>query len=129
MKTLSTPLKLTAFTCACSYLVVCIVYGWIPSPVSEDGLLFMPGSQPDPSAMTLESVETCNNCHAGFDEPTNPYHAWQGSMMAQPPTFASAVTHLQDGLAGAAILQTSRYSPHKTRKELAVHLAIAWSIL
>lgn len=102
MKTLSTPLKLTAFTCACSYLVVCIVYGWIPSPVSEDGLLFMPGSQPDPSAMTLESVETCNNCHAGFDEPTNPYHAWQGSMMAHaardPLWIASLAVANQDAI-------------------------------
>jgi hypothetical protein len=102
MNTLSKRLKLTAFTSSFLYLVACVVYGWLPSPVSEEASVFMPGSQPDASAFTLESVETCNNCHAGFDAPTNPYHAWQGSMMAHaardPLWIASLAVANQDAI-------------------------------
>lgn len=102
MKKLNKQLKLTTSTCAFLYLVACVVYGWLPSPVSEDASVFMPGSQPDASASTLESVESCNNCHAGFDAPTNPYHGWQGSMMAHaardPLWIASLAVANQDAI-------------------------------
>ena len=102
MKKLNKRLKLTTSTCAFLYLVACVVYGWLPSPISEEASVFMPGSQPDASASTLESVESCNNCHAGFDAPTNPYHGWQGSMMAHaardPLWIASLAVANQDAI-------------------------------
>lgn len=102
MKNFQSRSKLALLATTHFYIVICVVYAWLPSPVSEDAKVFMPGSQPDPTANTLEPVETCNNCHAGFEAPTNPYHGWQGSMMAHaardPLWIASLVVANQDAI-------------------------------
>jgi hypothetical protein len=54
---------------------------WTPTPVAEDPLVRMPGTQPE--QVTLEGPNRCLNCHAGYDPPVEPGINWKGSMMAQ----------------------------------------------
>ena len=103
MNTLNKRLKLTTFTCAFLYLVVCVVYGWLPSPVSEEASVFMPGSQPDSSSPTLESIESCNNCHAGFDAPI------VGNMVPYLPEIAQAADGGMNGFYASASFRLPDY--------------------
>jgi hypothetical protein len=56
-------------------------YAWVPTPVADDPLVRMPGSQP--GQVSLEGPNRCLNCHSGYDQPVEPGFNWQGSMMAQ----------------------------------------------
>lgn len=102
MKPFRKPSKRPLLFAAHFYLIACAVYAWLPSPVEEDATVYMPGSQPDASARQLESVENCNNCHAGYAAPTNPYRGWQGFMMAHaardPLWIASLAVANQDAI-------------------------------
>jgi hypothetical protein len=65
---------------------------WTPKAVGDDPLVRMPGSQH--GSITVEIPGDCN-CHKGFDTNTEPYFAWQGSMMAQAardPLFWACLT-------------------------------------
>ena len=42
----------------------------------------MPGTQPF-EAGTLNDPSACITCHGNYDSSVEPYHNWQGSMMAQ----------------------------------------------
>jgi hypothetical protein len=57
------------------------IYAWMPTPVVDDPLVRMPGSQP--GQVILEGPNRCLNCHSGYDQPIEPGFNWQGSMMAQ----------------------------------------------
>ena len=58
-----------------------IVYAWTGTPVVDDPLVRMPGTQPNQVA--LQAPTRCMNCHAGYDPAVEPGFNWQGSMMAQ----------------------------------------------
>ncbi|QQL46327.1 multiheme c-type cytochrome [Sulfuriroseicoccus oceanibius] len=78
-----------------------IGFAWTPLPVSEDDLVFMPGTQPA-DGVSIEGVGQCMNCHSGYDLLVEPGTTWQGSMMAQagrdPLWMASVVVALQDSI-------------------------------
>ncbi|MFN2187172.1 MAG: multiheme c-type cytochrome, partial [Candidatus Promineifilaceae bacterium] len=68
-------------------------YAWTPTPVKDDPLVRMPGTQP--GQVSLESPNRCLNCHAGYNSEVEPGFNWQGSMMAQAARdflFWSAMT-------------------------------------
>ena len=54
---------------------------WAPTPVIDDPLVRMPGTQPGQA--TLEAPNRCLNCHAGYNTAVEPGFNWKGSMMAQ----------------------------------------------
>jgi hypothetical protein len=65
-------------------------YAWTPTPVADDPLVRMPGTQPDVVDLTGDSSQGCIGCHAGAE----PEH-WKGSMMAQAardPIFWAGMT-------------------------------------
>jgi hypothetical protein len=76
------------------------VLGWQPLPVAQDQKLFLPGSQP--GSVVVPASSTCTNCHAGYDPVAEPFHAWQGSMMAQatrdPLWLATLAVAAQDSI-------------------------------
>lgn len=82
-------------------VIAIVSIAWSPLPVHEDPLLFMPGTQPI-NNVTIESINQCINCHAGYDSTIEPVHTWQGSMMAQaardPLWVASMTVALQDSV-------------------------------
>lgn len=43
----------------------------------------MPGTQPFQGGILDDPQETCRSCHGDYDPDTEPWHNWQGSMMAQ----------------------------------------------
>ncbi len=66
---------------------------WIPTPVVDDPLVRMPGTQP--GQVELEGPNRCLNCHSGYDPLVEPGFSWKGSMMAQAGRdflFLSCVT-------------------------------------
>jgi cytochrome c553 len=66
---------------------------WIPTPVADDPLVRMPGTQP--GQVELEGPNRCLNCHSGYDPLVEPGFSWKGSMMAQAGRdflFLSCVT-------------------------------------
>lgn len=73
---------------------------WTPTPVKDDQLLFMPGSQP--GSANLESSNRCDNCHGGYNTSVEPAHNWRGSMMAHaardPLWQACRTVALQDSI-------------------------------
>jgi hypothetical protein len=73
---------------------------WQPLAVRDDRKLFMPGSQP--GSVVLPDTASCTNCHAGFNNVSEPYHAWRGSMMSQatrdPLWLASLAVAAQDSI-------------------------------
>jgi len=84
--------------------VMCIsaqALAWEPTPVSEDPLVRMPGTQPD-SGATLQAPNRCLNCHADYDQAAEPGSMWQGSMMAQaardPIFWATMTVAMQDSI-------------------------------
>ena len=42
----------------------------------------MPGSQPFEGGLEAANPQDCATCHGGYDSSVEPYHNWQGSMMA-----------------------------------------------
>lgn len=92
------------------------VCAWAPTPVDDDPLVRLPGTQPSPSAViAAPSHETkggekqnyaCNNCHSGNplleSEQGMPFFSWQGSMMAQaardPIFWATMTVAAQDSI-------------------------------
>ncbi len=80
-------------------LLVSTVLGWIPVPVVNDQMVFMPGSQPDPANDFL-APGNCG-CHE-INQPYSIYNSWKGSMMAQagrdPLWLASVVVAEQDSI-------------------------------
>jgi hypothetical protein len=69
---------------------------WTSTPVAEDPLVRMPGSQPPPeNSADIEGPTRCLNCHGGYDSAVEPAFNWQGSMMAQAardPIFWACLT-------------------------------------
>ena len=57
------------------------VVAWEATPVADDPLVRMPGTQPGQA--TLEGPNRCLNCHSGYDQAVEPGFNWQGSMVAQ----------------------------------------------
>ena len=55
---------------------------WLATPVADDPLVRMPGTQPDQD-VNIGGPSQCVNCHADYDPLTEPVDNWQGSMMAQ----------------------------------------------
>ena len=70
-----------AWCCGVMWCWAVAAQAWAPLPVAQDQKLFMPGSQP--GSVVLPNTAQCTNCHAGFNPVSEPYHKWQGSMMAQ----------------------------------------------
>lgn len=67
---------------------------WMPVPVAQDLLPFMPGSQPGDSG-TASGPDRCDNCHGGYNTAVEPAGNWRGSMMAQAyrdPIFLATLT-------------------------------------
>jgi hypothetical protein len=66
---------------------------------TEDPLVRMPGTQPEPeNKVDINDAEGCLRCHGGFNPSIEPGHNWQGSMMTQAardfifwPTFVVAM--------------------------------------
>ena len=56
-------------------------FAWTPTPVADDYLVRMPGTQP--GDLSLDDSGQCSNCHENYDETVEPTHNWRGSMMAQ----------------------------------------------
>jgi len=54
---------------------------WVPTPVADDLLVRMPGTQPDPN-LSLEEPGSCG-CHKDLGTTAEPFSNWQDSMMAQ----------------------------------------------
>lgn len=54
---------------------------WVPTPVADDPLVRMPGSQP--GQVLLEGPNRCLNCYADYDQAVEPGFNWKGSLMAQ----------------------------------------------
>lgn len=75
---------------------------WIPLPVAEDRLVFMPGTQPHTLVTELQTAEKCDNCHGGYDKQVEPAYNWRGSMMSQaardPLWLACLVVAAQDSI-------------------------------
>ncbi|HSM28566.1 MAG TPA: hypothetical protein VK855_10745 [Thioalkalivibrio sp.] len=53
------------------------VYAWDPSPVSQDPLVRMPGTQP--GQVSLEGPNRCTNCHEGYHQAVEPGFNWKGN--------------------------------------------------
>jgi len=81
-------------------LSVSAAWSWEALAVKDDPLLFMPGSQP--GSVALPANSNCTNCHAGYDPVSEPFHKWQGSMMAQaardPLWLATLAVAAQDSI-------------------------------
>jgi hypothetical protein len=61
-----------------------VALAWSPTPVKDDPLVRMPGTQPAPEGnVSLEAPNRCLNCHAGYNTSVEPGFNWKGSMMAQ----------------------------------------------
>ena len=92
-------LALIVTVLAGSPLLVTGVLAWSPLAVADDPLLRMPGTQP--GAVTLEAPTQCFNCHADFDDATEPATVL-GSMMSQaardPLYWASLTVAAQDSI-------------------------------
>jgi hypothetical protein len=70
------------------------VFAWAPTPIEDDPLVRMPGTQPN-QGVNLESPNRCLNCHGGFNPAGEPGFQWMGSMMAQAardPIFYACMT-------------------------------------
>ena len=76
---------------------------WVPTPVKEDPLVRMPGSQPAPEGnVSIEAPGRCLNCHSGYNPSVEPGTNWMGSMMAQAARdflfYACMTTAAQDSI-------------------------------
>ena len=88
MKTLIACLVLAASA------VTTAAFAWTPSPVAQDPLVRMPGTQPS-QGVNLENPNRCLNCHGGYNPAGEPGFQWMGSMMAQAardPIFYACLT-------------------------------------
>ena len=55
---------------------------WTPTPVADDALVHMPGTQP--FGAFLDDAVTCTEgCHGNYDQQIEPGFLWKGSMMGQ----------------------------------------------
>lgn len=69
-------------------------FAWTSTPVADDPLVRMPGTQPE-QGVNLENPNRCLNCHAGYNPAGEPGFQWMGSMMAQSardPIFYACMT-------------------------------------
>ncbi len=57
-----------------------VLTGIVPTTLRD---FEMAGTQPLEAGALSDPASTCIDCHGGFDPDTEPYHAWQGSLMAQ----------------------------------------------
>jgi hypothetical protein len=95
---------------------------WSPTPVEDDPLVRMPGTQPD-QGVKLDGPGQCVNCHADFDPLTAPVDNWQGSMMAQAARdflfWATMTVAGQDAIWAIG-------SPNATDICLRCHFPVGW---
>ncbi|MBC8366603.1 T9SS type A sorting domain-containing protein [bacterium] len=74
-----------------------LVGGVVPTTMRDFDL---PGTQPFDGAILEDPSTTCITCHGGYDETAEPWHTWQGSMMAHaqrdPHFLATMVIAEQD---------------------------------
>ena len=55
---------------------------WMPTPVADDPLVHMPGTQPF-GALLDDAITCTESCHGNFDQAVEPSFLWKGSMMGQ----------------------------------------------
>ena len=95
------PRSLSSALVAAVALAPAFAWGWTPVPVADDPLVRMPGTQPSQD-VSLDSSQSCFNCHQGYDPNVEPAFAWQGSMMAQaardPLYWAALAVAAQDSI-------------------------------
>ncbi len=95
---------------------------WTPTPVKDDPLVRMPGTQPGDGVM-LEGPGRCLNCHADYNHMVEPGFNWKGSMMAQASRdflFWSCMTvSMQDAIWAVK-------SPNATDICIRCHFPIGW---
>lgn len=73
----------------------------------------LPGTQPN-EVPALDPVNVCTVCHANYDSAVEPWHNWQGSMMAQAardPVFWAAVAVAEQDFPGAGDLCIRCHAP------------------
>lgn len=82
-----TPMKPALLTLGILFILLlaagCATGDAIPNDIK------LPGTQPE-DILDLDSVDKCEQCHAGYDEAVEPYYSWSGSMMsnaARDPIF------------------------------------------
>lgn len=66
----------------------------------------LPGTQPN-EIVSLDTVETCANCHGNYDQNAEPLHNWRGSMMAhagRDPIFWATLAIAEQDFDGAGDL-------------------------
>ena len=66
----------------------------------------LPGTQPN-EIVSLDTVETCANCHGNYDQNVEPLHNWRGSMMShagRDPIFWATLTIAEQDFDGAGDL-------------------------
>jgi hypothetical protein len=85
---------LLAFTLVFVLTGIYLAMAWTPTPVTDDHLVRMPGTQPE-QGVNLEAPNRCLNCHGDYNQAVEPGFNWKGSMMAQAardPIFWACVT-------------------------------------
>ena len=77
---------------------------WMPTPVADDPLVHMPGTQPF-GALLDDAITCTESCHGNFDQAVEPSFLWKGSMMGQSARdfiFWTAMTVAGQDSIGAA---------------------------
>jgi len=63
-----------------SFTIIPFVGGVVPTTLRD---FDMPGTNPFEGGVLENPSQTCITCHGDFDPEVEPYHNWEGSMMAQ----------------------------------------------
>ncbi len=83
---------------ATGFVTVCCFFTFVYSPASGTPI-FMPGTQPN-EINNLTGSRVCFNCHGGYDQDTESFFNWRGSMMGQaardPLMYAALAVANQD---------------------------------
>nr|MEE4269685.1 FlgD immunoglobulin-like domain containing protein [Candidatus Krumholzibacteria bacterium] len=74
----------------------------------------MPGTQPFGAGTLEEPSTSCVVCHGNYDPDAEPYHAWQGSLMAQAmrdPLYLATLAVANDAVPGSGDLCLRCHTP------------------
>jgi hypothetical protein len=96
---------------AASFTIASFVGGIVPTTLRD---FDMPGTNPFEGGVLEDPSQTCIACHGNFDPEIEPYHNWQGSMMAQAmtdPLFLATMVVAEEFVPGAGDLCLRCHTP------------------
>ncbi len=96
---------------AAGFTISPVTHGIVPTTLRD---FDMAGTQPFEGGVLEDPNTSCLACHGDYDPDAEPYHAWQGSMMAQAmrdPLFRATVDVANDAVPGAGDLCLRCHTP------------------